>query len=299
MTSPGEEPRPGSNAPKKVPHRTPRQRVPAGFAPSPEATYISVDRLVHLIHQITQMLDGSMECLSNATTSLAQHAASLGNAACEDIERDLSAAAASIEKISELVHGAMQGRALSLGSPLLSKARPITIREAVEHAHDVLRPVLERHEIDFHMQISEDVAHSPAGALYTVILNALQNASESIQRRRGPGAINISVRRDRPPSEGGYGKDGREWQLLEVCDDGEGPPQTRDPGRVFDLGFTTKPRGTGVGLAVARSVVQSMGGVIELSPNNDKAPLGKRGAVLRARYPAPDALLNIRLGGAA
>ena len=45
--------------------------------------------------------------------------------------------------------------------------------------------------------------------------------------------------------------------------------------------------------------IQSMGGTIELHPCYDKAPAGKKGAVLRARYPAPDAFLNIRLGGAA
>lgn len=299
MSSQGDDPRPGPNPQPQAARRTPRPKVPASFAPSPEATYISVDKLAALVNQMGDMLDGSMNSLSKATTSLARFSAVLGDVACQQIQQELHNAASNIEKLSELVHGAMQGRSLALGSPLLSKARPVTIREAVEHAGEVLRPVMDRQEIDLTIQIPDEIAQTPAGALYTVILNAMQNAVESIERRRGPGAIAVSVRREQPPRTGGYGKDSREWQTIEIIDDGEGPPQTHDSNRVFDLGFTTKARGTGVGLAVAKSVVQSMGGTIELFPNNEKAPPGKRGAVLKARYPAPDAFLNIRLGGAA
>lgn len=267
--------------------------------PSPETTYASVDRLVTLIQQISELLDGSLESLTNATESLAKTPALLNTSTGEVIHTELSSAAEKLEKITELVHAAMQGRGLPLGSPLLSKARPISLREAIEHAIDVLAPMLDRNEIDVRVQVPDHVAGTPAGALYTVILNGLQNATESIERRKGPGCITVTVRKESAPKLGGYGKDSREWQTIEIIDDGEGPPTTSDPSRVFDLGYTTKPRGTGVGLAVARSVVQSMGGSIELFPNLDRAPVGKRGAVLRARYPSPDAILNVRLGGAA
>ena len=279
--------------------RIPRTKVPSGFFPSPEGTYITVDKLARLLDQIADVLSDSMTSLTKATAALEQHSKALGEDASHRIHGELARTAASIERVCELAHGAMQNRSLALGSPLLSRARPITIREAIEHAAELLRPVLDRQEIDLKIQIPDDVATTPAGPLYTVILNGLQNAIESIERRRGPGAVTVSVRKDAPPSSGGYGRDTREWQTLEVLDDGEGPPQVHEPARVFDLGFSTKPRGTGVGLAVARSVVQSMGGTIELVTNNTRAPAGKRGAVLRACYPAPDAFLNIRLGGVA
>jgi len=312
MSSAADDPRPTPNSKPPVTRRIGGdfRRVAGGvaggaaarsqpFKPSPEATYASVDRLVSLVHQIGDLLDDSMQSLTNATTSLAQNAALLNSASGVLIQSELSDAAAKLEEISELVHAAMQGRALPLGSPLLSKSRPITLREAIEHAAEVLGPMLDKHGIDIRLQIPDQVSNTPAGALYTVILNALQNAVEAIQRRLGPGSITVTVRRESAPRMGGYGKDAREWQTIEVIDDGEGPPVMHDPCRVFDLGFTTKPRGTGIGLAVAKSVIQSMGGTIELFPNLDKAPAGKRGAVLRARYPAPDALLNIRLGGVA
>jgi signal transduction histidine kinase len=297
MSSNGDDPRQGPKS--QAERRAPRQKVPSSLAPSPEGTYITVDRLATLMNQMGDMLSSSMENLTNAASCIAKHSTQLGDAACRQIQDEITSASTNIEKVAEMVHGAMQSRSLALGSPLLSKARPISVREAVDHAVDVLRPAIDRHDIDVKVQIPDDVGATPAGALYTVILNAMQNAVEAIERRRGPGAITVTVRREQPPRTGGYGKDTREWQTIEIIDDGEGPPQTHDSSRVFDLGFTTKPRGTGVGLAVARSVIQSMGGTIELHPCYDKAPAGKKGAVLRARYPAPDAFLNIRLGGAA
>ena len=47
-------------------------------------------------------------------------------------------------------------------------------------------------------------------------------------------------------------------------DDGPGiPPEVLSA--IYDMHFTTKSGGTGVGLYVARSVVQSHGGTIEVS----------------------------------
>ncbi len=268
-------------------------------AVSPEATYVAVDRLVTLVQEIGNLLDGSLHSLSLAAKNLAANAAFLSNAAGSDIQRQLGDAAGKLERISELVHAAMQGKNVPLGSPLLAKARPIMLKEAVEHAADVLRPMITRCGVDLKLQMPDYVASTPAGALYTVVLNGLQNSIESIQRRGGIGRVTVTVRREQPPRTGGYGRDVREWLTIEIIDDGEGPPAAADTSRVFDLGFSTKPRGTGVGLAVARSVVQSMGGTIELFPNLDKAPIGKRGAVLRARFPSPDIAMNLRLGGAA
>ncbi|MBS0195680.1 MAG: HAMP domain-containing histidine kinase [Planctomycetes bacterium] len=293
MSSQGDESaRRASHPEQGPPHQDPAH-------PTPQATYASVDRLVTLVEEIGDLLDGSLLSLSNATQTLAKHTALLSSSDGADIHRALNDAASRLERISELVHAAMQGKSMPIGSPLLAKARPIMLKEAIEHAADVLKPMMHKSGAEIRLQLPDFVGTTPAGAMYTVILNGLQNSVESIVRRGGIGHVTVTVRREPPPRNGGYGRDSREWLTLEIIDDGEGPPATTDSARVFDLGFTTKPRGTGVGLAVARSVIQSMGGQIELFPNLDRAPVGKRGAVLRARFPAPDMSANIRLGGAA
>jgi signal transduction histidine kinase len=89
------------------------------------------------------------------------------------------------------------------------------------------------------------------------------------------------------PSSLSYGKDGRTWYEITVTDDGIGPPSVSELSRVFDMGFTTKPGASGIGLAVARSVVQSMGGSVELLPADTGQRAGRQGAVLRVRFPSP------------
>ena len=69
---------------------------------------------------------------------------------------------------------------------------------------------------------------------------------------------------------------------IEVRDSGPGIPRDVLP-RVFEPFFTTKPgaHGTGLGLAVARSIMEEHGGTIDVAPSGDGATPG--GAVFRLR----------------
>mgnify|MGYP000195993898 CR=1 FL=1 len=170
--------------------------------------------------------------------------------------------------------------------------------EAIEHATELLSSLSTRHHIEVIARLTARLAASPVGPLYTVILNALQNAVESVISRGGDGHITIGVIECVPPANAGYGRDTRTWLEMSIVDDGLGPPRNpSESARVFDLGYTTKKGRPGLGLALARSVVQSMGGTIELSAANPGDSAGNRGGSLRVRFPVPSA--EARFGHAA
>ena len=117
--------------------------------------------------------------------------------------------------------------------------------------------------------------------LKQVVLNLLKNALEAT-----PPEGTVTVRTEGHPAE----RQGKTDQVkLTISDTGCGiPPQHQD--RIFDLFFTTKPRGTGLGLPICRRIVEDHGGRIsvESRPGEGTAfivqlPLGAGG---RAPQPA-------------
>ncbi len=115
------------------------------------------------------------------------------------------------------------------------------------------------------------------GDLNQVLLNLIVNAAHAIEARRTQstgcpatkGTITVRTRRD------------GEWVQIDVEDDGCGIPEAiRD--KVFDPFFTTKKvgRGTGQGLAIARTiVVERHGGSIDFDTE-----MG-RGTIFKIRMP--------------
>jgi len=70
--------------------------------------------------------------------------------------------------------------------------------------------------------------------------------------------------------------------IVDICDCGPGVPSSAAD-KIFDLFFTTKAGGTGIGLASVRRIVRSMGGQVELA----SAP-GHTGCIFRVTLPRLD-----------
>ncbi|GGA65989.1 hypothetical protein GCM10011507_16990 [Edaphobacter acidisoli] len=101
-------------------------------------------------------------------------------------------------------------------------------------------------------------------ALLNLVLNAMQAMKHG-------GNIEVRVRRD------------HQFAVVEVADDGEGIPPEVLP-RIFELYFTTKPKGSGIGLAMTYRILQMHGGTLDVRSNTDAAA-GERGTVFTFRLP--------------
>jgi signal transduction histidine kinase len=249
-----------------------------------------VDRLTALAHDLGNLLDGSMRCLSLARRVLQRDAADDHFA---DALHKVETAYSAMERMADLVHAAMRSSGSVVGSPTIHPARPITLEEAIAHAADVMRPEADSQGVQIGLSLSAEAAALPAGPLYSVLLNGIRNGVEAIARSqpdtagRRPGRVEVSaiIRPHR------VGDDPLiDTAIIEVRDDGRGFAG-RDPGDAFDFGFSTKPGSLGIGLAVAREVVRELGGSIELVHRTDRPSATRPGMILRIYYPV------VRKGG--
>jgi signal transduction histidine kinase len=104
------------------------------------------------------------------------------------------------------------------------------------------------------------------GLLLQTLLNLFRNAGEAMQ---GGGALRIAV------------EPATRWVRVVVADSGPGIPLGREEA-IFAPFFTTKERGTGLGLAVARAAVAAHGGTLAIRP---RTATDARGAVFVLTLP--------------
>jgi signal transduction histidine kinase len=101
-------------------------------------------------------------------------------------------------------------------------------------------------------------------ALLNLLLNAMQAMPSG-------GVVRVSLRRD------------HRLAVVEIADSGTGISATLLP-RIFDLYFTTKPKGSGIGLAMTYRILQLHGGAMEVRSNADpESP--ERGTTFTLRIP--------------
>ena len=113
--------------------------------------------------------------------------------------------------------------------------------------------------------------------LRQVLGNLMANAAQAMPAE---GHIRVRARRD------------GDTDTIVLADDGPGiPPELRE--NVFEPLFTTKPKGTGLGLTICRQIVQRHGGTIELIET------GNQGAAFQVRLPTVGAARPVRRRGEA
>ena len=186
---------------------------------------------------------------------------------------------------------AQSGRITRTVRSLLDYARRPARRDELVNVDAVLNATFELLEAEFERsQVTierigsvETWVRGDADQLQQVITNLLLNALQAMDGQSPPHVVNISVEAcsadpAAPPGDA----------VLTVSDTGPGLPAELE-GRLFTPFATTKSSGTGLGLVVARSIVQDHGGTLEGITRTD----GISGARFTIRLPRAATPLSV------
>jgi PAS domain S-box-containing protein len=192
-----------------------------------------------LAHEIKQPISAAITDASTCLLWLARDQPDVAEAreAVSRIIKDVTRASDVISRIGLLFKKETQQREL------------LDVNEVIQEMMALLRSEASRHSIAIRGELSSDLPMTIADRvqLQQVLLNLMLNGIEAMKDVSPSGELTI---RSRP-------EDGQ--LLISVCDTGEGLP-AEQADQMFDAFFTTKPQGTGMGLTISRSIIESHGG---------------------------------------
>ena len=244
----------------------------------------TADQLTVLAHDLSNMLDGSMRWLSLAAAAMPEDAQESASDDLTKAREQIGTVLSTLERMSSMVNTAMRSKSVPIGSSILGVSEAMNIAMAIDHAVDVVRPMANASGASIKVRIDPRAGRLPAGPLYTVVLNALFNAVQSIGSATSVdsldpgGEIEIIARVDA----------NREETIIEIHDDGVGLDRKVRNNQAFKHGVSTKEDHSGYGLSMAHQIVEQLEGIITLTQREDRDSTARPGATLRVCIPNQD-----------
>jgi PAS domain S-box-containing protein len=154
---------------------------------------------------------------------------------------------------SEIIH-----RLRSLYKKSSPKRELVAINEVIVEMAGMLRSEARRHGVSIRIDLKDDLPMTVADRvqLQQVLMNLMLNGIEAI--KDSGGAVTVKSQ---------LGEDGQ--IEISIHDTGPGLPMGKAD-QVFDAFFTTKQEGSGMGLAISKSIVESHGGRIWANGDSER-----------------------------
>jgi signal transduction histidine kinase len=141
------------------------------------------------------------------------------------------------------------GRISSLFKKGALQRESVDVNELIREMIVLLRSEASRYSISIRTELAEGLPKVMADRvqLQQVLMNLMLNAIDAMKETTGGGKLTIKL------------EAGNAQLLISVSDTGVGLPQERGE-EIFKAFFTTKEKGTGMGLPISRSIIESHGG---------------------------------------
>jgi len=138
----------------------------------------------------------------------------------------------------------------------------VDIHQILEETASLLNPDLKYQEIEIVMNLTEGplLMESDKQLLEQILVNLMSNAIYAVrEKKKKEGRIQIETERDESTIE------------IRISDNGVGISEENQK-RIYDLFFTTKPRGkgTGLGLPICRNIISKLGGSLSFKSEAGK-----------------------------
>ncbi len=167
-------------------------------------------------------------------------------------------------------------RIVSLFKKGVPQRELVDVKGVIQEMTTLLRGEASRYSISIHEELMEGLPKIEADrvALQQVLMNLMLNAIEAMKEMATPGKLTITTQQDE-----------NRQILVSVSDTGMGlPPEQTE--QIFNTFFTSKSQGTGMGLPISRSIIESHGGRLWATSNSGP------GATFRFTLPLEAAALQ-------
>ena len=221
---------------------------------------------LRLIRVLSHEINNSLAPIQSIAGSLRERIARAGSDEDADLREGLEIVQTRAQALARFMHAYAQLARLPIPAP-----GHVAVGEWIHRvaALETRRPVAVREGPAARLRGDSD-------QLDQLLINLVRNAAEASLETSGGVAVTWSLR------------DG--WLEVAVEDEGPGVSDTEN---LFVPFFTTKPGGSGIGLALSRQIAEAHGGSLTLV-NRDRA----RGCVARLRLPLGGDRDDLRGGGA-
>ncbi len=163
------------------------------------------------------------------------------------------------EILSDIIRDEQRAGEIILGLRSLLNERKaadlqaLDLNDTVPELIKIVTPEVVRREITLRTVLAPEALPVRADPIHMqqVIMNLVMNGIDAMENEPRPHNLTIRTRRDAE----------RDVAEVRVSDSGTGIRQ-EDLTHIFDAFVTTKPQGTGLGLPIARTIIESYGGTI-------------------------------------